>query len=61
MIRSSVKNFDLIPKGTEKLLMGKRYVKFSLLIHHPKYNTGLEMRDKKRCGKTGSKAIPSVL
>lgn len=38
MIKGNVNSFDLIPKGTERSLKGDNIVKFSLLIHHPKYN-----------------------
>lgn len=38
VIKGNVNSFDLIPRGTERSLKGGNIVKFSLLIHHPKYN-----------------------
>lgn len=44
MIKGSIKNFHLIPKGTKKPLKGSNIVKSSLLIHPPKYKTRIDKK-----------------
>lgn len=61
MMKGTVKDSDLILKGTDKLLKENNTVTFSFFIPHSKCKEGEIMGDKRRWEETGSITIAPVV
>lgn len=57
VMKGIVKDFDLIPKGTEKLLRGRNAVNFSFLIHYPEWGDQVRGHVNRGLGREDSSVL----